>query len=39
LTGTTGSDYFSGALDEVRVYQGVVEQSRAAQIARDGGTT
>lgn len=33
LTGSTGSEYFSGALDEVRAYQGSVDQSRAAQIA------
>lgn len=32
LTGSTGSAFFSGALDEVRVYQGVVDARRAAEI-------
>jgi hypothetical protein len=31
--GTTGSEYFSGALDEVRADQGVVDQRRASLIA------
>lgn len=33
LTGTTGSGYFSGALDEVSAYQGVVDQYRAVRIS------
>jgi hypothetical protein len=32
-SGTTSSEYFSGALDEVSAYQGVVDQRRAALIA------
>ncbi|MEI5011388.1 LamG domain-containing protein [Streptomyces sp. PmtA] len=39
LTGTTGSDYFSGALDEVRAYQGVVDQGWAARLAAGTSTT
>ncbi|MCX4762129.1 LamG domain-containing protein [Streptomyces sp. NBC_01275] len=37
LTGATGSDYFSGALDEVSAYQGVVDQYRAVRIAAGVG--
>lgn len=33
LTGTTGGAYFSGALDELSAYQGVVDQYRAVRIA------
>ncbi|MFC0549352.1 LamG-like jellyroll fold domain-containing protein [Planotetraspora thailandica] len=32
LTGSVGSEFFSGALDEVRVYQGVVDARRAVEI-------
>ncbi|MFJ6984224.1 MULTISPECIES: LamG-like jellyroll fold domain-containing protein [unclassified Streptomyces] len=37
LTGTTGSAYFSGALDEVTAYQGLVDQYRAVRIAAGVG--
>ncbi|MER6961450.1 LamG-like jellyroll fold domain-containing protein [Streptomyces sp. NPDC000618] len=37
LTGTTGGEYFSGALDEVSAYQGVVDQYRASLIAAGVG--
>ncbi|MFF4830452.1 LamG-like jellyroll fold domain-containing protein [Streptomyces sp. NPDC001315] len=37
LTGATGSEYFSGALDEVSAYQGVVDQYRAVRIAAGVG--
>ncbi|MFE1308086.1 LamG-like jellyroll fold domain-containing protein [Streptomyces sp. NPDC058755] len=33
LTGTTGSEYFSGAVDEVRVYQGPLDASLVALVA------
>ncbi|MBT2398754.1 LamG domain-containing protein [Streptomyces sp. ISL-100] len=32
LTGTTASEYFSGALDEVRVYQGALDSSTVATV-------
>ncbi|MFE0739532.1 LamG-like jellyroll fold domain-containing protein, partial [Streptomyces sp. NPDC058855] len=33
LTRTTGSEYFSGALDEVRMYQGPLDASLVATVA------
>ncbi|KUN77707.1 hypothetical protein AQJ64_33320 [Streptomyces griseoruber] len=37
LTGSTGSAFFSGALDEVSAYQGVVDQYRAVRISAGVG--
>ncbi|MFH9548728.1 LamG-like jellyroll fold domain-containing protein [Streptomyces sp. NPDC051445] len=37
LTGATAGEYFSGALDEVSAYQGVVDQYRAVRIAAGVG--
>ncbi|SER77545.1 Concanavalin A-like lectin/glucanases superfamily protein [Streptomyces sp. yr375] len=39
MTGATGSDYFSGALDEVSAYQGVVDQGQAARAAEADTTS
>jgi hypothetical protein len=33
LTGTTASEYFSGAVDEVRMYQGPLDASLVSLVA------
>ncbi|MEU5666195.1 LamG domain-containing protein [Streptomyces longwoodensis] len=39
VSGSTGSAYFSGALDEVAAYQGAVDQNEAARFAAGASTT